>query len=520
MSEQESSPDHDIIMIMEPPTSWFGILRKLGPGLIIAGSIVGSGELIATTKTGAEAGFWLLWLILIGCVIKVFVQVEFGRFTIVNSQTAMTGMNLVPGPRVGRGNWLMWYWLVMFLASLGQLGGIVGGVGQALSISVPLTAQGRSANEIVSLKIEQKVNAAEHRIAEKAGNVRRSDQLSGERERIQRRLDSLGEAPENIDDKLWAALITAITIILLVNGRYSLIQIFATAMVASFTLVTIVNLCMLQASESWAIGWQNIIQGMSFRFPPKSEALGKDPLITALATFGIIGVGASELIAYPYWCLEKGYARFTGLWQEGDDWARRARGWMRVLRWDAWCSMVVYTFATITFYLLGATVLGRVGLSPEKSQMIHTLAVMYKPVFGPWAETLFLFGAFAVLYSTFFVANAGNTRVSADAVAVFGISSGSDRSRKSLIRAFSILFPATSFLVYVLFPHPVTLVLVSGTMQAIMLPMLAAAALYFRYRRCDSRVSPGRPWDLCLWISAFGLLVAGGYLAWSKVFGS
>ena len=62
--------------IQEPPTSFGGIFRKLGPGLIIAASIVGSGELIATTKTGAQAGISLLWLIVVGCVIKVFVQIE------------------------------------------------------------------------------------------------------------------------------------------------------------------------------------------------------------------------------------------------------------------------------------------------------------------------------------------------------------------------------------------------------------------------------------------------------------
>jgi Mn2+/Fe2+ NRAMP family transporter len=64
---------------VEPPRGFFAVVRRLGPGLIIAGSIVGSGELIATTKVGAEAGFVLLWLILVGCVIKVFTQVELGR---------------------------------------------------------------------------------------------------------------------------------------------------------------------------------------------------------------------------------------------------------------------------------------------------------------------------------------------------------------------------------------------------------------------------------------------------------
>ena len=57
---------------VNPPTTFGKALLRIGPGLIIAGSIVGSGELIATTKVGAESGFWLLWLIIIGCVIKVF----------------------------------------------------------------------------------------------------------------------------------------------------------------------------------------------------------------------------------------------------------------------------------------------------------------------------------------------------------------------------------------------------------------------------------------------------------------
>ena len=64
---------------------------------------------------------------------------------------------------------------------------------------------------------------------------------------------------------------------------------------------------------------------------------GKSPLATALATFGIIGVGATELIAYPYWCIEKGYAKFTGNARDDAAWAARARGWMRVMRSTPLC---------------------------------------------------------------------------------------------------------------------------------------------------------------------------------------
>ena len=44
--------------------------------------------------------------------------------------------------------------------------------------------------------------------------------------------------------------------------------------------------------------------------------------------------------------------------------------------------------------------------------------------------------------------------------------------------------------------------------QAIMLPMLAFAALYFRYYKCDRRLAPGVAWDVCLWVTSAGMFVA------------
>lgn len=66
--------------VKEAPKDLRGILRQLGPGLIISANIVGSGELIVTTKLGADIGFMLLWFIIFGCMIKVFLQVELGRY--------------------------------------------------------------------------------------------------------------------------------------------------------------------------------------------------------------------------------------------------------------------------------------------------------------------------------------------------------------------------------------------------------------------------------------------------------
>jgi hypothetical protein len=51
------------------------------------------------------------------------------------------------------------------------------------------------------------------------------------------------------------------------------------------------------------------------------------------------------------------------------------------------------------------------------------------------------------------------------------------------------------------------LVLISGMMQALMLPMLAGAALYFRYRYSDERLRPTKIWDALLWLSSAGMLM-------------
>ena len=67
--------------IQEAPTTFNGIRKQLGPGLIISANIVGSGELIVTTKLGADVGFIMLWFIT-GCLLKVFVQLELGRYDI------------------------------------------------------------------------------------------------------------------------------------------------------------------------------------------------------------------------------------------------------------------------------------------------------------------------------------------------------------------------------------------------------------------------------------------------------
>ena len=516
-----------------PPTSIGGILQRLGPGLIIAGSIVGSGELIGTTKTGSEAGFYLLWLIILGCVIKVFVQVELGRDAIVRGKTTMDALSEVPGPRIaGRGNWLLWYFFLMFFASIGQLGGIVGGVGQSMALSFPITQSGRDQNERMNVETQLTVTTKELQLAKSRAD-KGGQSLARETARMQKELNDLLTRKQRLDalpqfvatywtdDKIWAVLVAITTSVLLVVGRYKMVETITTMLVAMFTLVTVGTVIMLQTTVSFSIGWQDILDGLQFRLPPPlkmEDGKWVNPVATALKTFGVIGVGAAELISYPYWCLEKGYARFTGKRDDSEAWGQRARGWMNVMRWDAWCSMLIYTTATIAFYLLGAAVLQRVGLFPKEDGLMRTLNVMYEPVFGAWSQWLFLIGAFAVLYSTYFVANAGWARVFSDALRVVGLLPTGEQANRQAVTFLSGFLPMLCLIVFLLMPKaPEQLVLFSGMMQAVMLPMLAGAALYFRYRRNDARVSPGPLWDVFLWVSAAGMLLAATFLIYGEL---
>ena len=86
---------------MDPPRHLWAALRKIGPGIILAGSIIGSGELLLTTSLGAEYGFVFLWLILFSCVIKVFVQLELGRYALSSGMPTLAALNMLPGPRAG-----------------------------------------------------------------------------------------------------------------------------------------------------------------------------------------------------------------------------------------------------------------------------------------------------------------------------------------------------------------------------------------------------------------------------------
>ncbi len=427
--------------VEEPPPTALGAISRLGPGMVLAASIVGSGELIATTTLGAQVGYVALWVILLSCAVKPAVQAELGRYTVATGETGLEALDAVPGPRARGVSWILWAWAATVFLSLLQVGGMYGGVAQVMNLlvpAVPVTA--------------------------------------------------------------WALGLLALTLALVLGGGYERVERLALVKVALFTLLTaLAALVLTRQGEHFS--WALVGEGLRFRLPVAGMA-------TAVAVYGITGVGATELFMYPYWCVEKGYARFVGPRDGSASRLRRARGWIRLMHADIGASMILYTLATVAFYLLGAGVLSPLGLVPSARDMIPTLSRLYTDTLGHWVLPLFYLGATVTLYGTIFAATAAHSRLYADLCRVMGLFARDDYARRlAWRRRFTVLLTVVPVLLYLFFESPVKMVVAGGVSQSVMLPITGAGALYLHHRRLPDDLRPSRLVTVGLWASTLVMAV-------------
>lgn len=437
--------------IMDPPVGWRDSLRHLGPGLILSASIVGSGELVATTALGAQAGFALLWLVIISTLVKVAVQIELARWTISTAQPALTGYNKVP-PVIGRIGWINLLWVAMALAKILQLGGIVGGVAVAFSILFPLGGDPLSQTSIA----------------------------------------------------IWTAIVAGGSIALLYSNKYSRIERGAVLLVVVFSIVTILVAFGLPFTP-FGYGADELWRGLAFTIP--AGAIG-----AAVAMFGITGVGADELTFYTYWCLEKGYARHVGPNDGSEAWVRRANGWIAVMQKDAFVSWVIYTFGTLAFFIMGAAVLEPQGLVPAGNEMITTLSRMYTDTLGEWVSIIFLIGAIAVLGSTLWAGVPSWARMYTNILALFGVLDWHDReARLRTIRIFTVALPVVWGAAYLFLQAPVIMIQIGGVMTGVFLLGTVVAVWYLRRYETDPRLHGGALFNTLLVVSSVAIVLLGLY---------
>lgn len=310
--------------------------------------------------------------------------------------------------------------------------------------------------------------------------------------------------------KAWVALCLAFTLAVLLGGGYARIERFAMVKVGLFTLLTVFAALVLLRRPG-AVSMADLGAGLSLQVPPAG-------LVTAIAVFGITGVGATELVMYPYWCVEKGYARFVGPRETNAAWVRRARGWIRVMHLDITCSLAIYTLATVAFYLLGAGVLHRMGAVPAARDTIMVLSQIYTQTLGEWALWFFYVGVVVTLYGTIFAATAAHSRMMADLVRVLGVYPREDAGARVRWRnRFVVILATIPALFYWLFESPVRMVVAGGVAQALMLPLIGFSAIYVRHVRLPRELQPSLLTTVVLWLSTAVMFGFASYYAWSAL---
>ena len=440
---------------LEPPSTWTQRLKYLGPSVVISGSIVGSGEIILTSGLGAEAGFVLLWWVLLSCWIKSLIQAELSRYILVSGDTYIRAMNRLPGkingPR-GPVSFAIWIALIAWVPSTMGLGGIVGGAGQALTLLVP-----------------------------------------------------------SIPSTWAAGIMAAAAIVLLMSGSYRFLEKAMLFLVMSFTVATLICAVLMQGTE-YAVTGADLAAGFSFDFPMTF-------LVAALAVYGYTGVNASETSAYTYWCVEKGYCSFIGRpgapgWEKrAKGWIKvlQADVWVTLIILT--CATVpFYILGAGVLNALGEEPNGLETISVLSSMFTQTLGGWSVWLFGFGAFCI-------LFSTTLAAVSGGARYIPDYLMELGFLDRNNVAARRTIIRWYSVIIPIFAFLLYRYFQNPVLLVTIGSMTLALLLPIQSGAVLWFQTHRMDPRVRPGLGIRIAVWAIFLFELVMAGFVIWYVVLG-
>ncbi len=86
-----------------PKLSWF---RTIAPGILLAATGVGAGDLLTGTLAGSEVGVSLLWAVVVGTALKYVLTEGIARWQLA------TGTTLLDGWHFKLGGWVRWAFLI------------------------------------------------------------------------------------------------------------------------------------------------------------------------------------------------------------------------------------------------------------------------------------------------------------------------------------------------------------------------------------------------------------------------
>ncbi|MBC7343291.1 MAG: Nramp family divalent metal transporter [Clostridia bacterium] len=215
--------------VLEPPQRWRQSFKYLGPGMILAAAVVGSGEVIAVPILGAKVGMAGLGLILLSCIVKLIFLEELARYAVVTGKSPLEAFSDLPGPRIFNIHLVGWLWMMYIFSVILQQGGILGTAGTVIMNFVPA-----------------------------------------------------------LDERFWAAVLVVVSCIAYLKARYDTIQNVATFLVVVFSLTAVIASVLLMFTP-YRVTLADLAQGFSFAIPRESWQVAFGAFgITGLASAEIV----------------------------------------------------------------------------------------------------------------------------------------------------------------------------------------------------------------------------------------
>ncbi|MFD0862630.1 Nramp family divalent metal transporter [Sungkyunkwania multivorans] len=288
------------------------ILRKLGPGLLFAGAAIGVSHLVQSTRAGADFGFGLIWALLLVNLFK-YPFFQFGpRYALATGESLLDGYK-----KLGRGALIAYF--ILNLATM-----------FTIQTAVTIVTAGLAVN------------------------------LFGVTD----------------DVVLWSIIITVICLLILVIGRYKLLDNLMKIIIVALTISTIIAVVIALNNDPKSMSLVQIL-------PENSVGIA-----FLIAFMGWMPAPMDISIWHSLWAIEK----------KKEEKSFDTKGGLL----DFNIGYLTTIILGVCFVSLGALVMFKSGetFSPSASGFSSQLISLYTTNLGDWAYVIIALAAFTTMFST------------------------------------------------------------------------------------------------------------------------
>ena len=408
--------------IKKPPTG-LAIFALLGPGLVWTSDLIGSGEVIITTRNGAILGTGVLWAILIGIYLKCWIGISGARYTVCTGESMIDMFSRIQGPR----NWVVWMvMIIQFMSAIIAMGSLAAASGTFLHSLIPIPSH-----------------------------------IAG-----------------------WVISIMALIVVW--SGRFNILKLVMSFLVVLMCIgIIYVAIVVFPPLSELFQGLLFKVPKVP-EWAVNTAGVSENPWREILPLIGWAAGGFSSQVWYTYWVLGEGYGMAHGreygqpadldtLKNLNKDDAQKLKGWSRVVYLDATVAILITTVLTICFLIAGAGILRPRELAPQGVEVAVTLSTLFTFNWGHLGGFLFMLSGTVALIGTLMVQMAGWPRLIADTVRICIPKFRDTFPWKIQFRIFLILFFLTNMLIVFVFGlRPVFLVKTSAVLDGLLLTPLQA----------------------------------------------